>query len=105
MQRLNGLRSSDDDEVLSSIVLWLKSVDLRSIAGAVASLHTDGSSHVQGKTLLWDVCDAASTFRRFRHSETPPDSSGRTVGNIRRPNLWLEGRPAGDANEVLIGNF
>lgn len=44
MQRLNGLRSSDDDddedEVLSSfIVLWLKSGDLCSIAGAVVFFH------------------------------------------------------------------
>lgn len=65
MQRLNGLRSSDDDEdeVLSSfIVLWLKSGDLCSIAGAVVFFHIASFKSCSGKKVavgclwLWSFC-------------------------------------------------
>lgn len=67
MQRLNGLRSSDDDEdeVLSSfIVLWLKSGDLCSIAGAVVFFHIASFKSCSGKKkLLSDVCDSGASVR------------------------------------------
>lgn len=68
MQRLNGLRSSDDDEdeVLSSfIVLWLKSGDLCSIAGAVVFFHIASFKSCSGKRLLSNVCDSGASVRRL----------------------------------------
>lgn len=109
MQRLNGLRSSndDEDEVLSSIVLWLKSVDLCSIAGTVVFFHIASFKSCSGKTLLSDVCDSAASVRRLRHSKTGLDSSsrtGETSGQQTCGQFTAESQPAGGADEVLTGN-
>lgn len=110
MQRLNGLRSSndDEDEVLFSIVLWLKSVDLCSIAGTVVFFHIASFKSCSGKRLLSDGCDSAASVRRLGHSKTGLDSSSRTGGTSGQQTcgqLTAESQPAGGADEVLTGTI